>query len=148
MAVALEILRHPGAAAVVPLHDDGTVTLIRQHRHAAGGTIWEVPAGKLEPGEAPEACAARELAEEAGLAGTLSHLLTIHTTPAFTDEQIHIYLATDLHSVPVARDEDEIITTERMSLPAALALIDSGALTDAKTICALTVTARRLSLPG
>ncbi len=67
VVVDLEILRHVGAAAVVPLHDDGTVTLIRQHRHAAGGLIWEIPAGKLDPGEAPSDCARRELEEEAGL---------------------------------------------------------------------------------
>ena len=140
--VDLEILRHPGAAAVVPLHDDGTVTLIRQHRHAAGGIIWEVPAGKLEPGEAPEACAARELTEEAGLVGVLAHLTTIHTTPAFTDEVIHLYLATGLIAAPMSLDDDEVINPVRMPLAEALALVHSGEMTDAKSIIALLLAAR------
>lgn len=140
--VDLEILRHPGASAVVPLHDDGTVTLIRQHRHAAGGTIWEIPAGKLEPGEDPIVCAARELAEEVGLVGALRHLTTIHTTPAFTDEVIHLYVATDLRSVPTNLDVDEVIAPVRMPLAEALALIDSGAMTDAKSIVALLLLGR------
>lgn len=135
--VALEVLRHPGACAVVPLHDDGTVTLIRQHRHAAGGEIWEIPAGKLEPGEEPEACAARELAEEAGLVGTLRHLTTILTTPAFTDERIHLYVATGLREVPQALDVDEVLHPVRLPLAEAVALVRRGEIADGKTICAL-----------
>lgn len=141
--VDLEILRHPGAAAVVPLHEDGTVTLIRQHRHAAGGTIWEVPAGKLERGEAPELCAARELAEEAGLVGELAHLTTIHTTPAFTDEVIHLYVATRLAPAPMQLDADEVIAPLRVPLTEALGLIQRGEMTDAKSIVALLLAAER-----
>ena len=140
--VDLAVLRHPGAAAVVPLHADGTVTLIRQHRHAAGGTIWEIPAGKLDPGESPAVCAARELAEEAGLVGTLVHLTTIHTTPAFTDEVIHLYVATDLTDVPTQLDDDEVIAPVRMPLADALALIARGEMTDAKSIVALLMVER------
>ncbi len=135
--VDLEILRHPGASAVVPMHDDGTVTLIRQYRHAAGGMIWEIPAGKLEPGEDPAACAARELGEEAGLTGTLTHLSTILTTPAFTDERIHLYLATNLTPRAMNLDHDEFLAPERVPFTKALAMIRSGEITDAKTICAL-----------
>lgn len=141
--VDLEILRHPGASAVVPLHADGTVTLIRQHRHAAGGIIWEIPAGKLEPGEDPLECGRRELVEEAGLTGTLAHLTTIHTTPAFTDEIIHLYVATGLSEVPTNLDADEIITTERMPLERALDLARRGEMTDAKSIIALFLAAER-----
>jgi ADP-ribose pyrophosphatase len=141
--VDLEILRHPGASAVVPLHADGTVTLIRQHRHAAGGTIWEIPAGKLEPGEAPEVCAARELTEEAGLVGTLTHLTTIHTTPAFTDEIIHLYVATELVDAPMNLDEDEVLTPVRLPLADALGLVRRGEMTDAKSIVALLLVADR-----
>lgn len=141
--VDLEILRHVGAAAVVPLHADGTVTLIRQHRHAAGGTIWEIPAGKLEPGEAPDVCAGRELTEEAGLVGTLAHLTTIHTTPAFTDERIHLYVATDLVEAPMNLDPDEIIAPVRMPLEDALGLVRRGEMTDAKSIIALLLVADR-----
>ena len=140
--VDLAVLRHPGASAVVPLHEDGTVTLLRQHRHAAGGTIWEIPAGKLDPGEAPEVCAARELAEEAGLTGTLAHLTTIHTTPAFTDEVIHLYVATDFRGVATHLDADEVIAPVRLPLSDAVALIARGEMTDAKSIVALLLVER------
>lgn len=141
LEVRLEVLRHPGAAAVVPLHEDGSVTLLRQHRHAVGGEIWEIPAGKLDGDEAPERCAARELAEEAGLAGELRPLLPIWTTPAFTDEVIHLYVATALRPVPTAREEDEIMELVRLPLAEALAMIRRGDIRDAKTVCALLLVA-------
>lgn len=137
LEVELEILRHPGAAAVLPLHDDGSISLIRQHRHAAGGTIWEIPAGKLDPGEAPEVCAARELAEEAGLCGTLTPLIPIWTTPAFTDEVIHLFVATELRAVPSALEADEIICVERLGLDEAVAMVHRGDIRDAKSVCAI-----------
>lgn len=141
VAVRLAVLHHPGAAAVVPLHPDGTVTLIRQHRHAAGGTIWEIPAGKLDGAEAPAECARRELAEEAGLEGDLTLLSSILTTPAFTDEVIHLYVARNLRPAPLAREADEIIDTVRMPLVEAIALVRGGVIQDAKTVCALLLTA-------
>lgn len=144
--LTLEIIRHPGAAAIVPLHEDGTVTLIWQHRHAAGGMIWEVPAGVLEADEAPATCAARELAEEAQLqADALLPLGAIHTTPGFTDERIHLFLATGLRPSAGAPEADEYIRVHRMPLTEALGLIRSGALTDAKTICALHLAAAHLA---
>src|SRR4030095_1863338 len=96
--VELEVVRHPGAAAVGPVDAAGWVVLIRQYRHAAGGYIWEVPAGVLDrPGETPEECAARELLEETGLrAERLTRLTAILTTPGFTDERIHLVLAQEL----------------------------------------------------
>ena len=95
--VTLPLIRHPGAAAVVPFLDDGRVLLIRQYRFAADGVIWEVPAGKREPGEAPEVCAARELEEETGYrAGRLERTGEILTTPGFSDEVIHLFCAFDL----------------------------------------------------
>jgi ADP-ribose pyrophosphatase len=134
----LEIVRHPGAAAVVPLLADGKVRLIRQYRYAADGFILEVPAGKLDAGESPEACARREIQEEAGLrAGRLHALGLILTTPGFTDERIHLFAATALEPVPPAPEDDEIITTLDLPLPSTLDLIARGAITDAKTICAL-----------
>ncbi|TAJ25726.1 MAG: NUDIX hydrolase, partial [Nitrospirae bacterium] len=94
-SVELEIIRHPGAAAMVPMKNDGTVVLIKQYRHAAGGFIYEIPAGKLHPGEDPRDCAARELEEEIGYrAAKLELLFSIFTAPGFADEVIHIYLAT------------------------------------------------------
>lgn len=135
--VELAVLRHPGAAAVVPLHDDGTVTLLWQHRHAAGGSLWELPAGKLDGAEAPAACALRELAEEAGLTGTLTPLSSILTTPAFTDEVIHLFLARELRPAPAAPEADEIIDVHRMPLAEALDRVRSGEIRDAKTVCGL-----------
>lgn len=136
--VELEIIRHPGASAVVPLHDDGTVTLVHQHRHAAGGMTVEVPAGVLEPGEAPERCAARELAEEAQLgAKELRFLSTIFTTPGFTDEKIHLFLARGLSIAAGVPEEDEYIRLVRVPLSEALRWCSDGRITDGKTICAL-----------
>lgn len=138
LEVTLEILRHPGAAAVLPLHEDGTVTLIRQYRHAGGGMIIEIPAGKLDPGESPEEAAGRELEEEAGLrAGKVLPLIALKTTPAFTDEVIHLYLATQLEPVPAAPEADEVIQVLRLPLSEALTWIRSGRITDGKTVVAL-----------
>ncbi len=134
----LEIIRHPGAAAVAPLRDDGTVVMVRQYREAAGGFILEVPAGKLDPGERPEDCAVREVEEEVGLAaGRLHPLGYIHTTPGFTDEKIWLYAATDLTATAQALEEDEVIEVIEMPLADALEKIATGDITDSMTICAL-----------
>ena len=136
--VELEVVRHPGASAVVPLHADQTVTLVHQYRHAGGGMHYEVPAGVLEAGEAPEACAARELSEEVQLrADRLIALSTIFTTPGFTDEQIHLFVGLGLHATTDAPEDDEFIRVVRMPLSEALAMTTDGRITDAKTICAL-----------
>lgn len=137
--VALEVVRHPGAAAVAALDDAGSVTLLRQYRHAAGDWLWEVPAGKLDPGEAPEACARRELREEAGLdAGEIEGLGSVLTCPGFCDEVIHLFLATALRAVPQNRGADEVIAEVRqVPLAEALAMIDRGEIRDAKTLAAL-----------
>jgi ADP-ribose pyrophosphatase len=136
----LEIVRHPGAAAIATLDEQGRVTLLRQYRHAVGGYLWEVPAGKLDPGESPAACAARELAEEAGLSAShLEPLGSIVTCPGFCDEIIHLFAATGLRNVPTQRGADEIIdTVTSVPLQDALAMIRDGAIRDAKTIAALT----------
>ncbi len=145
----LDLIRHPGAAAVVPFLDDERVLLIRQYRHAAGGTILEVPAGKLEPGEEPSSCALRELEEETGRrAQRIEALGSILTTPGFTDERIHLFAAFDLEQVPRALEADEIIEEAPMSLGSALDLIWSGELTDAKTVVALLHAARLVGLVG
>jgi ADP-ribose pyrophosphatase len=140
----LDVVRHPGASCVVPFESDDDVLLLRQFRHAAGGTIWEVPAGKLD-GDTPERCAAKELEEEAGRrAGRLEPLATIWTTPGFTDERIHLFAAFDLAEVPHAREEHEVIEVVRMPLARALELVWRGELSDAKSALALVHAARRL----
>ncbi|MDE3226776.1 MAG: NUDIX hydrolase [Nitrospirota bacterium] len=136
--IELEIIRHPGAAAVVPMKDDGTVVLIRQFRHAAGGFIYEIPAGKLGPGENPLLCAAREMEEEIGYrAGSLDLLASIFTAPGFADEVIHIYLGTDLSPSKQQLEHDEVLEIVEMPLERALGLIQDGTIRDGKTIVGL-----------
>lgn len=144
----LEIIRHAGASAVVPLlgdpqGDDPGVLLIRQYRYAAEGEIWEIPAGVLQPGEHPEACAQRELREETGArAQHLEYLTTIFTTPGFTDERIHLFLATDLERGEPQTEQDEFIEVEGRPLSRVLEMIHDGQLLDAKSIVALLFVAR------
>ena len=136
--IELEMIHHPGAAAVVPMKDDGTVILIRQYRHAAGGYIYEIPAGKLHPGEDPKLCAARELQEEIGYrADSLELLASILTTPGFTDEVIHIYKGTGLTKGKQDLDHDEVIEIVELPLEKALAQIIDGTIRDGKTIVGL-----------
>lgn len=140
----LELVRHAGAAAVVPFldppHDpDSRVVLLRQYRYAAGGYLYEIPAGMPAGPEEPwEVCAHRELEEETGWrAGDLRYLTRILTTPGFTDEEIHLFAATDLREGAIHRDTDEYIEVVEMPLSQALARIRSGEIVDAKTLSAL-----------
>jgi ADP-ribose pyrophosphatase len=142
----LDMVRHPGASAVVPFEDAHTVLLIRQFRHAAGGFIWEIPAGKLD-GDSPEVCAHKELAEEAGRrAGRLVPLLSTYTTPGFTDEVIHLFAAFDLTPVPQQLEHDEVIEVVPTPLARALEMIYAGELRDAKSALALLLAARHVGV--
>jgi ADP-ribose pyrophosphatase len=134
----LEVVRHRGAAAIVPIDEDGSVLLIRQYRYAPDAWLLEVPAGTLSPQEAPEACAARELIEETGYsARELVPLGSILTTPGFTDERIWLYLARGLEARAQQLDGEEILSVERLAWDDALRRVESGEICDAKTICAL-----------
>ena len=139
----LEMIRHPGAAAVVPFASDPhgpdpTILLIHQYRYATDGSLFEIPAGRLNPGEDPRVCAERELLEEVGVkAGRVERLTTIWTTPGFTDEKIHLFWATDLTAGQHAREADEFIEVTPKPLSEALQLIRSGVISDAKTALAL-----------
>jgi ADP-ribose pyrophosphatase len=134
----LESIRHPGAAAVVPFLSDGQVVLIRQYRHAAGGYLIEIPAGKLDAGEAPERCALREVEEETGYApGRIDLLGSILTTPGFTDEVIWLYEAHDLKFVQQRLEADEVIETLLLPFSEAVARVRRGEIRDAKTVSAL-----------
>ena len=138
-----EVLRHPGASAVVPCLDDPagvdpSVLLIRQFRHAADDFIWEVPAGRLDPGESPEACARRELEEETGMrARALVRLTTIYTTPGFTDERIHLFLAHGLEPGAQHREADEFMELHTLRWSEVLELVRSGQIVDGKTLTSL-----------
>lgn len=134
----LELITHPGASAVVPLKDDETVVMIRQYRHAVGGYIYEIPAGKLHPGEDPRDCAMREVEEEIGYkVGTLEPLLSFFTTPGFTDEIIHVYLGKDLTVGKQDLGEDEVLEIIEMPLAKTIGLIKDGSIKDGKTIIGL-----------
>lgn len=136
--VELEVIHHPGASAVVPMKDDRTVILIRQYRHAVGGYIYEIPAGKLHPGEDPRECAQRELEEEIGYqAASLELLTSILTTPGFTDEVIHIYKGTGLTPGKQDLGHDEVIEIIELPLEKAIAQIRDGTIKDGKTIVGL-----------
>jgi len=138
VAVELEVVRHPGAAAIVPLKEDGTVILIRQFRHAAGGYIYEIPAGKLHSGEDPTDCAMREMEEEIGYRpGRLELLSSIFTAPGFTDEVIHVYKATQLTKGRQQLDRDEVLEVVEMPMAEAIRKIEDGTIRDAKTIVGL-----------
>ena len=134
----LETIRHVGAAAALPFVSDTEVLLVRQFRHAAGGWLLEVPAGKLDDGENPEVCARREVEEEVGFrAGRLEKLGAILTTPGFTDEVIHLYEAHELTEALASLEEDEVLTPLRVRFDEAIAMVLRGEIHDAKSVCAI-----------
>jgi ADP-ribose pyrophosphatase len=138
--IDLELMHHVGASAVAAVDADHRVILLRQYRHATGGYIWELPAGMLaSPTEPPEACAARELREEAGVvAAELRHLGTIFTTPGFCDERIHLFLARGLTETDHGHEPDEVIAEiARVPMSDALTMIRRGEIVDGKTIAGL-----------
>ncbi len=133
-----QIVRHPGGAAVLPLHDDGTVTLIRQLRPAVDLFMIEAPAGRLDPGEEPAVCALRELAEETGLkAQEIESLGVLHPSPGVFDEVIHLFLATGLSHTEALPEEYEDIATVRLPLAEAVRMARDGRISDGKTIAIL-----------
>ena len=140
-----QVVRHPGGAAVLPLHDDGCITLIRQLRPAVGDFLLEIPAGRLSPGEEPKLCAARELMEETGLnAATITSLGILHPSPGVFDEVIHLYLATGLSQGEAAPEAYEEISCVRIPIGEAMAMAVDGCITDGKTVAALLRAQRHL----
>lgn len=135
----LEMIRHSGASAVVPFlsdpaGEDPQLLLIKQYRYAANGFLYELPAGRLDPGEDPLECARRELREETGCsADTVEYLFTMYTTPGFTDERIHLYMATGLTHGETGHEADEFLTLEPVLLSRALEMIRDGVIQDGKT---------------
>ncbi|MBI5420107.1 MAG: NUDIX hydrolase [Deltaproteobacteria bacterium] len=143
-----EIVRHPGGVGVLPLHDDGTVTLIRQLRPAANAHLLEVPAGRLHPGEEPASCGRRELSEETGLVPErLTPLGVFHPSPGVFDELIHLYLATELAQEEADPEHYEEIETVRLPIGEARRMAEDGRITDGKTIAALLRAGSVLSRP-
>jgi ADP-ribose pyrophosphatase len=137
-SLSLEVVRHPGGAAAAALDRKGRVCLLRQYRHAAGGWLWEIPAGKLDPGEPPLATARRELQEEAGLqAESWTSLGQVITAPGFCDEVIHLFLARDLVIVPACPEAHEFLEVHWVDFREALRRAVASQIRDAKTVVAL-----------
>jgi ADP-ribose pyrophosphatase len=136
--VALDAVRVPAVAYIVPLLDDGRVVLIRQYRPIVGAEIWELPAGTIEAGESPEVCARRELVEEAGYeAGRRESLGEALADPGLTDERIYLFVARELRAVSRELDADELIEVAPVTLAAAYRMADAGEILDAGTLVAL-----------
>ena len=133
---ARDVVRHRGAVAVVALTDDGRICLVRQYRTALDRVTVEIPAGKLDPGEDPLTCAKRELLEETGMvADRMAFLTTLATTPGFTDERIHLYMATGLTFGPAHPDEDEFLNVDLVPLDELIDAVLDGRIEDSKTVC-------------
>lgn len=142
---AREVVRHDGGAGVVAYFEDGSVALVRQYRHPPARYVLELPAGKIERGESPETCAAREMEEELGVsASRMERLSEFYTTPGFCAERLWVFLATGLTETARSHEEDEIIEVVRLPLARALGMIASGEIDDAKTIIGLLLAAGRL----
>lgn len=142
-----EIIHHSGAVAVVVVNKQKQVLLVRQFRLPVGKVILEIPAGTLNPGEDPAACAARELQEETGYKPLqLETIGGVHPAPGYTTEFIHLFLATETTESSLDGDMDEFVQPEWMPLQQALDLIEQGEITDSKTVAGLLRTARRLGL--
>ncbi|MBN1966488.1 MAG: NUDIX hydrolase [Anaerolineae bacterium] len=147
--VEREVIRHPGAVAMVPLHANGRVTFVRQFRLAAGRELLEIPAGTMEPGETPEVCATRELQEEAGLLpANLNSLGGIFAAPGYTSEYLHLFLATGLTPSRLQADADEFLEVVTLPFADALDLVRTGQIVDAKTISGLLLARRLLAAQG
>ena len=139
-----EIVRHPGAVAVVAMRGD-ELLVVRQFRYATGRELLEIPAGKLDSGEDPQACAQRELREETGYRGHLTPLGSYYMTPGYTDEVIHFFLATDLVFDPLQQDEDEFLEVEYIPWSQAVEMASTGGFQDGKTSLGIMLAHRRLS---
>jgi ADP-ribose pyrophosphatase len=144
----MDIVRHSGASAIIPFMTDPhgadpQILLLKQYRYAAEQYLYEIPAGRLDDGEDPAHCAVRELREETGCtAEHIDFLFTMFTTPGFTDERIHLYLASGLKRGKTAHESDEFITVEAVSLSRALGLVEDGTIKDAKTALGILFAAR------
>lgn len=133
-----QVIRHPGGAGVLPIHSDGTVTLIRQLRPAVGAELLEIAAGRLSPGEPPAECARRELLEETGLrAENLIPLGWMYASPGVFDEVIHLYGARDISDGEPEPEEDEDLEVVKLPLDEALTMAADGRINDSKTVVAL-----------
>jgi ADP-ribose pyrophosphatase len=141
----LDIVEHVGAITLVPVDDQHRVWFVRQYRHAAGEVLLELPAGTVEPGEAPLECARREIREEIGMAaGRIEPIGEYFLAPGYSSEFMHVFLATGLHPDPLPGDADEFLSTEAIPLDEVLRMAESGKIRDAKTLASLMLAKRYL----
>ncbi len=130
-----DIVNHPGVVAIVPILDDGRILLVRQFRYATGRELLEIPAGTIERGEAPDTCARRELKEETGYtSGSMRKMLSMYMSPGYSNEVIHLFIATELKAGQQGTEEDESITLEPYGPDELLEMIEKNVVEDAKTI--------------
>ena len=136
--VKYDIVEHHGSVILVPVDENGKIYFVRQYRHAAGQELLELPAGTIEPGEAPEPCAAREVREETGMeAANIKEIGGFYLAPGYSTEFMHVFLATGLSHNPLEADADEFLSVETLSFDDAFKLAASGSLPDAKSLAAL-----------
>ena len=144
LVTRLDVIEHAGAITLLPLDAEQNIWFVRQYRHAAGQALLELPAGTLNPGEAPALAANRELQEEIGMrAGRLDELASFYLAPGYSSELMHVYLAQDLIPSVLAPDEDEFLNIEKIPASQALGLVARGELHDAKSLATLLLAARR-----
>lgn len=138
-----DVVLHPGAAVIIPLSDKGELYIVKQYRKPIDSVSLEIPAGKLDYGEDPMVCAERELKEETGLsAENIRHMISIHSTPGFSNEILHMYLATGLKEGELCADDDEFITSEKIPVGILVNQVMTGEITDAKTIIGILLAER------
>ena len=141
-----DIVEHSGGVSILPVDHNENIWLIRQYRHPAGRLVLEIPAGKLEIGEAPELCAAREIREEIGMAaGEITHLGEVFLAPGYSSDYMYVYLARDLTPSPLPGDENEIIEIEKYPVDEVYRMADAGEIIDAKTLVALFLAREKLT---
>jgi ADP-ribose pyrophosphatase len=141
-----DIVEHHGSVVILPVDPENNLLLVRQYRHAAGKSLLELPAGTLEPGEAPLACAQREIREETGMAANRWEKIgTFYLAPGYSTENMHVYLATDLYPSPLQPDEYEFLNVERIPLSKIRQVVAQGLLPDAKSLSALYLAAPHFS---
>lgn len=136
--VTIELLKHPGSVGILPLDDDGQIWFVRQFRHPSGGMLLELPAGTIDPDEAPEITAAREIREEIGMAASsLTSMGGFYLAPGYSTEFMHLYLATGLTPNPLSQDDGEFIQVEKYSIKDVYGMLDRGEFVDVKTVAFL-----------
>ena len=145
--IVREVVRHAGGAGCLPLFDDGRVALVKQYRHPARRELLEIPAGRIEAGETPVECAAREVEQEIGFrVGRIEPLAEFYSTPGFCEERLYVYLATELEQAEQNLDHDEFVEIVYLPLTEAVAMAERGEIEDSKTIIALLLAARKVRL--